>query len=201
MSKSSSQMIPDMLDWIQFWGSGRPRKDGRSTEGDSLVTSLPCEAEHWLLEAIALVQWYPIPSHQLGERCIALKQRQDSGVYHEVQHTNTIVISAEIESGFVAKDDLVSFRGSPVSSWVPIPNGGIDRWVSSTANVMYAVNPNSLQPGAILRFEKTQGTLLKVLPVPEWWPTKQVAIRMHFSRCGDLLDDWSVEDVLSLVFV
>ncbi|GFU87664.1 uncharacterized protein TNCV_2935861 [Trichonephila clavipes] len=31
-------------------------------------------------------------------------------------YTNTIVIPAEIESGFVAKDDLISFRCSPVSS-------------------------------------------------------------------------------------
>ncbi|GFW18743.1 hypothetical protein TNCV_1369971 [Trichonephila clavipes] len=31
-------------------------------------------------------------------------------------HTNTIVITAEIESGFVTKDDLVPFRCSPVSS-------------------------------------------------------------------------------------
>ncbi|GFW20410.1 hypothetical protein TNCV_4546771 [Trichonephila clavipes] len=31
-------------------------------------------------------------------------------------HTNTIVITAEIESRFVAKDDLVPFRCSPVSS-------------------------------------------------------------------------------------
>ncbi|GFW23709.1 uncharacterized protein TNCV_2032521 [Trichonephila clavipes] len=30
--------------------------------------------------------------------------------------TNTIFITAEIESGFVAKDDLVPFRCSPVSS-------------------------------------------------------------------------------------
>ncbi|GFW54325.1 uncharacterized protein TNCV_3702861 [Trichonephila clavipes] len=31
-------------------------------------------------------------------------------------HTNTIVITAAIESGFVAKDDLVPFRCSPISS-------------------------------------------------------------------------------------
>ncbi|GFX70128.1 hypothetical protein TNCV_4615661 [Trichonephila clavipes] len=31
-------------------------------------------------------------------------------------HTSTIVITAEIESGFVAKDDLVPFRCSSVSS-------------------------------------------------------------------------------------
>ncbi|GFV98803.1 hypothetical protein TNCV_2913201 [Trichonephila clavipes] len=26
ISKSPSQMIPDMLNWRQIWGSGRPRK-------------------------------------------------------------------------------------------------------------------------------------------------------------------------------
>ncbi|GFV49231.1 hypothetical protein TNCV_237651 [Trichonephila clavipes] len=45
----------------------------------------------------------PIPSHQLWERCVAM---------------NTIVITAEIESGFVAKEDLVPFHCSPVSSCV-----------------------------------------------------------------------------------
>ncbi|GFX12007.1 uncharacterized protein TNCV_2997911 [Trichonephila clavipes] len=33
-------------------------------------------------------------------------------------HTNTIVITAEIESGFVVKDDMVPLRCSPVSSCV-----------------------------------------------------------------------------------
>ncbi|GFW61460.1 uncharacterized protein TNCV_347081 [Trichonephila clavipes] len=33
-------------------------------------------------------------------------------------HKNMIVITAEIDSGFVAKDDLVPFRCSPVSSCV-----------------------------------------------------------------------------------
>ncbi|GFV73442.1 uncharacterized protein TNCV_3389581 [Trichonephila clavipes] len=60
--------------------------------------------------------------------------------------------------------------------------------------------PNVLQPGAFVRFEKTQGPLMKVLPVPGWRPIKQLAVRMHFLRCGGLLDDWSVEGVLSLVF-
>ncbi|GFU62261.1 hypothetical protein TNCV_4859721 [Trichonephila clavipes] len=31
-------------------------------------------------------------------------------------HTNTIAITADIKSGFVAIDDLVSFRCNPVSS-------------------------------------------------------------------------------------
>ncbi|GFW41320.1 uncharacterized protein TNCV_1003131 [Trichonephila clavipes] len=29
-------------------------------------------------------QWYPIPSQQLWERCVAVKQRQDRGVHHRV---------------------------------------------------------------------------------------------------------------------
>ncbi|GFW26797.1 uncharacterized protein TNCV_3623331 [Trichonephila clavipes] len=41
----------------------------------------------------------------------------------------------------------------------------------------------------------------EVLPVPEWRPMKQLAVHVHFLRCGGLLDDWSVEGVLSLVFV
>ncbi|GFV17041.1 uncharacterized protein TNCV_655941 [Trichonephila clavipes] len=68
--------------------------------------------------------------------------------------------------------------------------------------------------------EKTQGPLMKVLPVPGWRPMKQLAVRVHFLRCGGLLDDfpnepkrtingkrddpvtdWSEEGVLSLVFV
>ncbi|GFT95291.1 hypothetical protein TNCV_3325941 [Trichonephila clavipes] len=41
----------------------------------------------------------------------------------------------------------------------------------------------------------------EVLSVPGWWPMKHLAVRVHFLRCGGLLDDWSVEGILSLVFV
>ncbi|GFX63256.1 uncharacterized protein TNCV_3895811 [Trichonephila clavipes] len=61
--------------------------------------------------------------------------------------------------------------------------------------------PIGFQPGSSVWFEKTQGPLGKVLPVPGWRPMKQLAVRVHFLRCGGLLDDWSVEGVLSLVFV
>ncbi|GFX47122.1 uncharacterized protein TNCV_2746991 [Trichonephila clavipes] len=66
---------------------------------------------------------------------------------------------------------------------------------------MEAAIPNVFQPGALVWFAKTQAPLVKVLPVPEWRPIKQLAVRVHFSRCGSLLDDWSVECVLSLVFM
>ncbi|GFY15125.1 uncharacterized protein TNCV_1569401 [Trichonephila clavipes] len=42
--------------------------------------------------------------------------------------------------------------------------------------------------------------LMKVLPVPRRRPMKLV-VRMHFLRWGGLLDDWSGEGILSLVFV
>ncbi|GFV35967.1 e3 ubiquitin-protein ligase RNF13 [Trichonephila clavipes] len=72
------------------------------------------------------------------------------------------------------------------------------RWVGvkvSTHNVLQ----NVLQPGAFVWFEKTQGHLL--LPVPGWRPIKQLAVHVPFLRCGGLLDGWSVEGVLNLVFV
>ncbi|GFX91564.1 e3 ubiquitin-protein ligase RNF13 [Trichonephila clavipes] len=77
----------------------------------------------------------------------------------------------------------------------------VDEWASRVAHVMGTVIPNVLQLGAFVLFEKTQGPLVKVLPVTGWRSTKQLAVRVHFLRCGGLLNDWSVEGVLSLVFV
>ncbi|GFU82559.1 uncharacterized protein TNCV_4154291 [Trichonephila clavipes] len=57
------------------------------------------------------------------------------------------------------------------------------------------------QPGAFVWFEKTQEPLVKVLHVPRWRLMKQLAVRVHLLRCGCLLDEWSVEGVLSLVNV
>ncbi|GFW40703.1 hypothetical protein TNCV_4527921 [Trichonephila clavipes] len=34
---------------------------------------------------------------------------------------------------------------------------------------------------------------MKVLLLPGWRPMKQLAVHVHFIRCGGLLDDWSVE--------
>ncbi|GFX02899.1 hypothetical protein TNCV_4438811 [Trichonephila clavipes] len=48
MPNSPSQMIPDMLDWRKIWGLGRPRKGS-----NSLMTPLPCEAKHCLVEKMA----------------------------------------------------------------------------------------------------------------------------------------------------
>ncbi|GFW45845.1 uncharacterized protein TNCV_4495651 [Trichonephila clavipes] len=111
-----------------------------------------------------------------------------------------IVITAEIESGFVTKDDLVPLQSSFFVRGIT-PNGGVNGWTSRASRVMGVAIPNVLQPGAFVWFEMTHGPLLKVLPVSGWRPMKQLAVRVHFLRCGGLLDDWSVEGVLSLVFV
>ncbi|GFX23663.1 e3 ubiquitin-protein ligase RNF13 [Trichonephila clavipes] len=76
------------------------------------------------------------------------------------------------------------------------------RWGASRAvHVMGTVIPNVLQPGTFIWLDKIQGPLVQVLPVPGWQPMKQLAVRVHFLRCGGLPDDWSVKGVLSLVFV
>ncbi|GFW71108.1 uncharacterized protein TNCV_91511 [Trichonephila clavipes] len=76
-------------------------------------------------------------------------------------HTNTIVITVEIEFGFVTKDNLVPFRCSSVSSCV----APLQTEASRAAHEMGAAIPNVLQPGAFVWFEKTQGPLMKVLPL------------------------------------
>ncbi|GFW74609.1 uncharacterized protein TNCV_961841 [Trichonephila clavipes] len=86
-----------------------------------------------------------------------------------------------------------------VPSRCTTPNGGIDGWASRATHIMGPAIPNVLQPGTFVWFEKTQGPLMKVLP--GWRPMKQLAVRVHFLRCGVLLDDWSVKVLLSLVFV
>ncbi|GFV30344.1 uncharacterized protein TNCV_98191 [Trichonephila clavipes] len=98
-------------------------------------------------------------------------------------HTNTIVITAEIKYGFVAKYELVSFRCNPVSSCVE---------PFQTEASMGAQIQNVLQSGDFVWFERTQGPLLKVLPKPGWRPMKQLAVLVHFLLCGGLIEDWSV---------
>ncbi|GFV06668.1 uncharacterized protein TNCV_2949901 [Trichonephila clavipes] len=94
-------------------------------------------------------------------------------------------MTAEIESGFVTKDDLVPFRCSPVS----LCTAPLQAEASRAAHVMATTIPNVLQPDTFVWFEKTQSPLVKKLPVPGWWPMMQLAVRIHFLRCGSILDD------------
>ncbi|GFX49684.1 hypothetical protein TNCV_1637221 [Trichonephila clavipes] len=66
-------------------------------------------------------QWHPVTSHELWERFVAVKQNKKKRFEEFITGslpTSTIVITAEIEYGFLAKDDLVPFHCSPVSSCV-----------------------------------------------------------------------------------
>ncbi|GFX02647.1 hypothetical protein TNCV_3869841 [Trichonephila clavipes] len=77
-----------------------------------------------------------------AERYVAVKRRQDCGVHHRPPHTNTIVVTAQIESRFVTEEDLVLFLFSPISSFDTTPNGGVSEWVSLAADVMGAAIPD-----------------------------------------------------------
>ncbi|GFT34061.1 hypothetical protein TNCV_4385041 [Trichonephila clavipes] len=176
MPNSTSQMIPDMHDWRQIWGSGRPRKGSNGAETDLWH---PCRVRR----SIVLLKngsWDP------KGRIEAFTTRSP--------HTNTIVITAEIESGFarVAKDDLVPCSCSPVSSCVaPFQTEALMEGVKgSTRNGRR--DPKCPSSRRLCMVQKDTGALVKVLPVTGWRPMKQLAERVHFVRCHGLLDDWSV---------
>ncbi|PRD29550.1 UNVERIFIED_CONTAM: hypothetical protein NCL1_29049 [Trichonephila clavipes] len=105
-------MIPDRLYWRQIWGSDLPRKGSNSAETPLPYEALSCRKKapgnrcmsgntcgcriswtyRWSVMVTRInpkidrVLWAmaPIPSQQLWQRCVALKQMQDSGVHYEV---------------------------------------------------------------------------------------------------------------------
>ncbi|GFV28964.1 uncharacterized protein TNCV_619061 [Trichonephila clavipes] len=88
-----------------------------------------------------------------------------------------IAITTDIESGFITKDVLVPFRCSLASFCAaPLQTEASMGGGARTANVMGAAISNVLQPGAFVWFEKTQGPLMKVLPVPCAWMTANEAV-------------------------
>ncbi|GFX00046.1 uncharacterized protein TNCV_3080421 [Trichonephila clavipes] len=109
-------------------------------------------------------------------------------------HTKTIVIIAEIESGFVSKDNLVPFRCSP--SFLirgTTPNGGVDVWELRAADVIGAAIPNVFQPGAFVWFEKTQGYLVKKIWKKKLSPQEDLdLLQSLLSEINDVLTDADV---------
>ncbi|GFW74519.1 uncharacterized protein TNCV_2414181 [Trichonephila clavipes] len=93
---------------------------------------------------------------------------------------NTIVFTAETESGFASlKTNETPLHFSFLVRGTT-PNGDINEWASRVAHVMGSAIANVFQLGVFVWFEKTQGPLLKVPPVPGWRPMKQLAVRVHF---------------------
>ncbi|GFV76400.1 uncharacterized protein TNCV_4546241 [Trichonephila clavipes] len=145
--------------------------------------------------------FHPIPSHHLWERCATVNKRRIEAFTTGSSYTDTMIITAEIESGFIVKEDLVLFRQFTLLLRGTTPNGGVDGQASRATQVMSTTIPNVLQRGAFVGFEKTQGPLMNELHVPEWRPMKQLAVHVHFLQCGGLLNDLSVKGVLILDFV
>ncbi|GFU55774.1 hypothetical protein TNCV_2380021 [Trichonephila clavipes] len=79
-------------------------------------------------------QWHPIPSHQLW--CVTVKQSKGriEALTSGSPHTNTIVITAGIESGFIAKrrHSSIPLQSSFLMRGTTL-NGGVDGWVSRAA--------------------------------------------------------------------
>ncbi|GFS73401.1 uncharacterized protein TNCV_1101351 [Trichonephila clavipes] len=76
------------------------------------------------------------------------------------------------------------------------------RWVVIKTNTRNGSRGPKCSSARRLRMIRDDtGPLVKVLPVPGWRSMKQLSVRVHFLRYSGLLDDWSVEVVLSLVFV
>ncbi|GFU47731.1 hypothetical protein TNCV_4464821 [Trichonephila clavipes] len=67
-------------------------------------------------------QWHPIPFHQLWKWCVAVKQRQVQSFPTRSLHTNTVVITAEIESGFARASLKTSWLNSAAVQFPPAPH-------------------------------------------------------------------------------
>ncbi|GFT49078.1 e3 ubiquitin-protein ligase RNF13 [Trichonephila clavipes] len=218
MSKLPSQMIPDMLNWRQIWGSIRPRKGSNSAE---TVLRHPChvrpsifllkngsweplqEGQHMWLQDIMDMARVP---HSITPAVKAVCPcKANSGLRHSPSGLPTRTrLPSLLRLNLDSSLKTTWFHSAAQSSFLvssTTPNGGVEKGASRAAHVMGTVIPNVLQPDAFVWFQKRQGPLVKVLPLPGWRPMKQLALRVNFVRCCGPLDDWSVAGVLSLVFV
>ncbi|GFV75236.1 hypothetical protein TNCV_295511 [Trichonephila clavipes] len=112
-----------------------------------------------------------------------------------------IVITAEIESRFVAKDDLVPFHCSLGSSCAATLQTEASMGGRQGSTRIGRRDPKCPSAKRLVWFKKTQGPLMKMLSMPGWRPMEQLVLRMLFLRCGCFIDNWFIEDVLNLVFV
>ncbi|GFT46369.1 uncharacterized protein TNCV_3127161 [Trichonephila clavipes] len=94
-----------------------------------------------------------------------------------------IVITGEIESEFVAKDDLVPFRCSPVSLFT----APLQTVASRVAHVMCPAITNVLQPGAFIWFDSEGATCVWMAAfeaagcthafLTMWWSSRRLDCR------------------------
>ncbi|GFV06746.1 uncharacterized protein TNCV_1611591 [Trichonephila clavipes] len=159
MPNSPSQMIPDMLDQKQIWGSGRPRKGSNN-------------AETVLIEAFTT----------------------------ESPNANTIVITAEIESGFSSlKTTWFHFAA------VQFPRARHHskrrrQWVGVKGSSRNGRRDPKCPLARCLRMVREDTGAPGEGATCAWMANDEAVGCTHaFLWMWRLLDDWSVEGVLSLI--
>ncbi|GFT25766.1 hypothetical protein TNCV_1517551 [Trichonephila clavipes] len=100
------------------------------------------------------------------------------------QHTYTIVLTTEIESRFFAKDDLVPFHCSPVSSCA----APLQTEASMGSTRKGRRDPKYFSARRLLKIREDTGAHSEGDICAWWWPMKQLAVRVHFLRCVGLLN-------------
>ncbi|GFX54753.1 hypothetical protein TNCV_2556391 [Trichonephila clavipes] len=103
-----------------------------------------------------------------------------------LRHTSSTVV---VNAPLVRPNSSIPLKSNPVVLDTTL-NGGDGGWVSLTAHVMDAAIPDVLQPVALRYFGKTQGPVVKVLPLSRQRP-HAVELDEHFMHvacgCGSLV--------------
>ncbi|GFW58250.1 uncharacterized protein TNCV_2634241 [Trichonephila clavipes] len=87
MPNSPPQMIPDMLDWRQIWGSGRPRKDSNGTH-----TFTPAVGAVYRCKAKAGLRRSPRGLHMQTRLSSLLRSNLDSSLKTTCFHSAAVQI-------------------------------------------------------------------------------------------------------------
>ncbi|GFV87766.1 hypothetical protein TNCV_780481 [Trichonephila clavipes] len=117
----------------------------------------------------------------LWEQCVALSKDRTEAFTTGSPHTNTSVITAEIESGFFVKNDLVSFLCSQISSCVA-PLQAEASMGRRQAGKSHNGHRDLKCPSArrLHMVREDTGVPNEDVPVHGWRPMKQLAIRIDF---------------------
>ncbi|GFW06637.1 hypothetical protein TNCV_2189701 [Trichonephila clavipes] len=127
----------------------------KSGKGAQSLGDLRCKSE--ILELFITVITF---------KCVSCGYEREGGIETFTvgpPHTYTIVLTAQIESGFVAEDDLIPFSYS--FELDTIPNEADGKGVSMVVYIMGVTIATVLHPGALRWYRLTQSPVEKVLPV------------------------------------
>ncbi|GFX70985.1 uncharacterized protein TNCV_1689681 [Trichonephila clavipes] len=178
MPNPPSQMIPDMLDWRQIWGSSKPRKSSNSNGTPAVGAVCRCKAKAGLRRS-------PRGLHTRKRLSSLLRLNMDSSLKTTWFHSAAVQFSR-------ARDYSKRRR-----RWVGVKsstrNGRRDPKCPSVRHISYGSRrhraPSEGATCARMAADEAVGSMMWMV-----W-------RFYDSLCDCLLDGWSVKGVLSLVFV